>query len=123
MYKRQGLERATGYAVSHGRAVALGMIVEARISTLSGRLPTSELRRLGRLIARAGFRFSPRPLPTRAVLGALGSDKKKRSGSVRFVLLGRLGSAERARGAFTHEVDPALVRRALSAGPCTGDEA
>jgi 3-dehydroquinate synthase len=118
-----GLERAMGYAISHGRAVALGMLVEARISNLAGMLPTSELRRLARLIARAGFRFSPRPLPTRAVLGALGSDKKKRSGSVRFVLLRRIGSAERARGSFTHEVDPALVRRALAAGPCPGDEA
>jgi len=115
-----GLERAAGYRISHGRAVALGMVVEARISTLTGRLPPADCARLVRLVQRAGFSLPRRPLPAGAVLEALRVDKKKRSGSVRFVLLRRIGSAALSRGACTHEVDPALVRRALVEWPLRG---
>jgi 3-dehydroquinate synthase len=103
------LEAATRYRrFTHGEAVGWGMIAALGFGRELGLLGAAEAGRLETLIRRVA------PLPPLggvaldAVWEALGRDKKFRSGSIRMVLLPRLG-ASRVRA----DVDPAHLRRYL----------
>jgi len=102
------LEVASGFRVSHGRAVAFGMRVAARIALsmdLCGK----------RLVESQDAMLTAYGLPDRAprvdvakVLAAIPRDKKARRGKVAWVMPRRLGHAEPG-----HAVPPAIVRRVL----------
>jgi 3-dehydroquinate synthase len=81
----------TVFRISHGEAVAIGMIAAGRLSVGRGLLSADSAARLERLIARAG-------LPTRCPAGrwpdleeAVGHDKKRRGGRQLAVLLRAIG--------------------------------
>lgn len=86
------LETASGYALSHGEGVALGMIAAARLSVRMKYLPESEEKRVEKVIAGAGLpvRIDP-SLDTKAVMDGLKMDKKKRNNVVHFVLIRKIG--------------------------------
>jgi 3-dehydroquinate synthase len=102
------LEAASGFRISHGRAVAFGMRVAARIALsmdLCGR----------RLVESQESMLTAYGLPDRAprvdmakVLAAIPRDKKARRGKVAWVMPRRLGRAEPG-----HAVPPEIVRRIL----------
>lgn len=85
------LEAATGYRkLTHGEAVAIGMVAAARISCQMGLCSEELPRRLQRLIERIGL---PTALPMRAedIIETLGYDKKLRDNLTYFVLTKDLG--------------------------------
>jgi 3-dehydroquinate synthase len=103
------LEAASGFRISHGRAVAFGMRVAARVAfsmdLCSKRLVDTQ----DELLTEYGLPDrAPRVDPAR-VLAAIPRDKKARRGKVAWVLPRRLGHAE-----IGHEVPSPLVRRAVT---------
>ena len=84
------IEKVTG--VPHGQAVSVGMVLAAGLSQQRGLITAREKERLCALLEQLN-------LPTRmrfdrkAVLEALGKDKKRENESVHFVLLNGLGRA------------------------------
>jgi len=89
------LEAATRYRrFTHGEAVGWGMIAALAFGSELGLLRRSESAKLAGLIRR----IAPLPplagIPLRSVWAALGRDKKFAAGSIRMVLLRRLGQAE-----------------------------
>ncbi|MCX5891133.1 MAG: 3-dehydroquinate synthase, partial [Deltaproteobacteria bacterium] len=89
-----GLEQASSFKLSHGRAVAWGMLAAFSLSEKLAGLPAAESRRGRQLIRDLGFtRRSLPPLDPKAVLAALSRDKKRQENGVVFVLLRRLGEA------------------------------
>jgi 3-dehydroquinate synthase len=114
------LERVTGYGLTHGEAVAIGMVLEARIGELAGVTEPGTSARIARSLARFGLRsdLSSVGAGAEAIMEATRSDKKARGSLVRYALVSRVGSAHRSpAGAWTHEVPDELVRRVTSAGP------
>lgn len=107
------LEAVTGEQLTHGRAVAIGMMVEAALAVERGGFPADDRRRLGRLLERLG-------LPTavvaaadaRRLLAATRSDKKRAGGRVRYALPERLGRMPGGACPLV-EVDDADVLAAL----------
>ena len=107
-----GLEAAAGYRLSHGEAIAAGMLVAARLS--HERYGIDLLGTHEGLICAAGL---PLKVPTAdivAILTAMGRDKKRRNSDAaqtyRFVLLRDIGQPER-----DVPVTAAEVRQALEA--------
>jgi len=103
------LEAATGFRVTHGRAVAFGMRVAARIALAmdlcSKRVVDSQDALLGSL----GLPdTAPRADPKR-VLAAIALDKKARRGKVAWVMPRRIGHAE-----IGHSVPGATIRRVIT---------
>jgi 3-dehydroquinate synthetase len=94
------LEAASGYALAHGQAVALGLLAAMRLSGLD-----EETRTVEEVLA---------PVPVEAdrdlAWAALQRDKKAVGGRVRLVLL-----ESRGRPIVTSEIEPARVREALDA--------
>jgi 3-dehydroquinate synthase len=95
------IEVATGYdAWLHGEAVAAGMVLAARLSTLAAGLSPAAAERIAALIRRAGLPTEAPRLEVTAWLKAMAHDKKVADGALNFVLLEAIGKAS-VRGDVT----------------------
>jgi len=107
------LEAVTNYRrFRHGEAVGHGMIAAAEISKRLGLLDVSELESLRGAVRAAGLRPAAGGLDVAAIVAAIGADKKAVGGSVRWVLLERIG---RARVVDGREVPARVVRESIRA--------
>jgi 3-dehydroquinate synthase len=88
------IEAASGYTIHHGRAVAWGMRVAARISVDRGLCDPGVEAEQDRLLAAHGLPGERPKVTAEAVLAAARGDKKSRGGRLRWVLLRGLGRAE-----------------------------
>jgi 3-dehydroquinate synthase len=89
------VEALTGYrSVLHGEAVAMGMVYAARRSEALGLAPGGTAPRIEALLRRFGLPTELPNFPREAYLAALGVDKKKRNGRIRYVVLRGIGRAE-----------------------------
>ncbi|HKW60151.1 MAG TPA: 3-dehydroquinate synthase [Candidatus Dormibacteraeota bacterium] len=103
------LEAATGFRVSHGRAVAFGMRVAAEIALAMDLCSKRVVESQDQLLEALGLpRRAPHAEPKR-VLAAIALDKKARRGKVAWVMPRRIGHAE-----IGHAVPGALVRRVVT---------
>jgi 3-dehydroquinate synthase len=107
------LESASEYRLSHGAAVALGMVLEARLGERLGVTERGTSERLAAAVEALGLASRPAPdTDLDAVLAFLGADKKRREGRVRFVLLSAIGSVHPG-DQWSHVVDLDSVRSVL----------
>jgi len=102
------IESAAGFKVGHGEAVAIGMLVAARISNRLGILDINEITRLKNLINRANLTAETPNLELDKIIQAVRHDKKILGGRVRFVLPRAIGDVF-----ITDEVSPSLVEEVL----------
>jgi len=88
------IETATGYSQwLHGEAVAIGMVLASRLSTMSTGLHVDEANRVEALIARAGLPVTAPTLGIERWLELMSHDKKVQAGVMRFVVLESIGKA------------------------------
>ncbi|HTO04228.1 MAG TPA: 3-dehydroquinate synthase [Opitutus sp.] len=89
------IENVAGYGVYlHGEAIAIGLCAAARLSQKLGGIGPAEVARVDALVAAHGLPTRLRePLTIEALFTAMSRDKKVRSGSLRFVILKKLGEA------------------------------
>lgn len=104
------VESLTGYtAFIHGEAVAIGMVAASQLALALGMWDEECDRRQLALIEKAGLPTElPKELDIEEILISLQSDKKVKSGKVRFVLPKGLGVAT-----VTDEVNADLLRQVL----------
>lgn len=111
------IEARSGYALTHGEAVAIGMTAE---SVLAEALGVAEPG-LAAAVKSALEAFAlpvtvPEELAAGDLLDTLQGDKKARAGTVRFALPQRVGAMpQRADGAWTVEVASDAILHALAA--------
>lgn len=84
------IESALNYGISHGEAVAIGMIIVADICEKTGKLSAVEHERIVTLVGRLALKERPALPPVERILHEMAFDKKNDSGIVRFVLLNSL---------------------------------
>jgi len=106
------IETVSDFGVAHGKAIAIGMLVAARISHQMGMLAESELARLNDVIEQAGLSVAMPDLNVEEIVRAMQHDKKVAQDKVSFVLLKSIGDA-----LVSDEVSLSLVERVLA-----GDE-
>jgi len=94
------LETAGGYGdLLHGEAVAIGMVMAARLSAALGHAPPEDAERLSHLLARLGLPIFPRgAIDPAQLLELMRLDKKAVSGKLRLILWRGLGHAEVVSG-------------------------
>jgi len=87
------LEAASGYGRwTHGEAVSIGMVGEARLAERRGLASGDTVARQERLLARLGLPVHAPDADVDAVLAAMSHDKKSRDGRVPFVLAPEIGA-------------------------------
>ena len=108
------LEAAGGYVRwRHGEAVAIGMVMAARLSERLGLASGADADRLVALLAKLGLPIEwPTGVDAEAVLASLRFDKKSRAGRLQFVLWNGIGSAR-----LPEEVPVEAVLAAIRASP------
>ena len=77
----------------HGEAVAVGMLMAARMSGRLGTLETADVEKIERLIERAGLPIQAPDLGVERYLELMGHDKKVQDGKLRLILLKGIGAA------------------------------
>jgi 3-dehydroquinate synthase len=86
------VEATSGYTISHGNAVAMGMIAAVQISGKSYGLSIEERERIRQLIDAFGLPcYLPSTITTDDIIAKLKVDKKKEGDKMHFVLLKKIG--------------------------------
>lgn len=88
-----GIERASNYRVSHGAAVSIGLRAAGLLALRTGRYTRDDHLRVLTLLTLLRMPVRTKELPE-SVFHAMGADKKKRRGKLRFVLPRAIGDVE-----------------------------
>jgi 3-dehydroquinate synthase len=81
------IERAEGYRIRHGAAVAIGMVYAAAVGQQAGRLDLATAQRHRKVLAASGLPTSYKPGAWRQLREAMAVDKKTRAARLRLVVL------------------------------------
>jgi 3-dehydroquinate synthase len=86
------VEAASGYRLSHGESVAIGMVAAGTLAERLRYLPAEDSRRIAAVVRAAGLPDRiPGDLAAAEILSRMAQDKKKTGGIIHFVLLKKLG--------------------------------
>lgn len=108
------IEKVMNYNLLHGYAVALGILVEAKISQLSGLLSADEYQIIKSLFSRLEIMGNQlQKMSAEQIIQATKFDKKIASSEVRYVLLKNIGEVYVKDNQFVHPVADKLVERAI----------
>jgi 3-dehydroquinate synthase len=104
------LETATGYtALLHGEAVAIGMLLAARLAAELGRARHTDAERLAALLVALGLPTVAPPCDPAQLLALMRLDKKNLGGHPRLILWRGIGHAE-----IVDDVPESAIRNVLS---------
>ncbi|MEM7247199.1 MAG: 3-dehydroquinate synthase [Acidobacteriota bacterium] len=103
------IEKTSGYQRPHGEAVAIGLVAAAHLSRQLGLCSASLPERVKTVVESQQLPTSIRGFTPDALIEAMGSDKKKRDGKLRFIVLEAPGETK-----VVEDVDVAQVRVALT---------
>ncbi|EHK83199.1 3-dehydroquinate synthase [Saccharomonospora azurea] len=103
------IERRERYRWRHGAAVSVGLVFAAELARLAGRLDDATADRHTSVLRSLGLPTSYDPDALPQLIETMHSDKKTRSGTLRFVVLDGLAKPSRLEGP-----DPALLAGAYS---------
>ena len=112
------IEHASRYRLAHGAAVALGLRAAGVLARERTGWSYADHRRVLKVLRGAGLRVAMPTLSVDPVLQAMRTDKKRRDGSLRFVLPVRLGEVRAGIVAPESEVREAIA--ALATRPVRG---
>jgi 3-dehydroquinate synthase len=97
--------------MSHGNAVAFGIIAESYISHLLGLLPKSDLTMILEILK--DFNFSPLP-PHREIIQRMRQDKKTEKGVIHMALLQSIGLSHQIEGRYSHPIDEKQILEGIN---------
>ncbi len=108
------LEHLTHYSLSHGEAVAIGLLVESYLSVQLGALNQKSFDRIQTILVQYGLLLQlPVRFPVQTILDAMVLDKKSLKGQPRFVIIEKIGSPRVCDAKYCTHVDEVLIRKAL----------
>ncbi|HEX2907039.1 MAG TPA: 3-dehydroquinate synthase, partial [Phototrophicaceae bacterium] len=85
------IEQVTNYAWSHGEGVGFGLLAAARLSRMMGLCEELLDERVKTILMKVGLPTRLQGLDPEAIYAAMGTDKKRQAGKLRFVLLRAVG--------------------------------
>jgi len=109
------LEAATNFGVTHGDAVTIGMVAEARVAERIGVATQGTAREIERVCQAARLPTTPHNVAADTLIGFTRSDKKARGGRVEYALPKCIGEMAGADRGWTVPVEDTVVREALTA--------
>ncbi len=107
------IEKLSNYKLLHGEAVGLGVLVEAKIAQLVGKLPESVFEELESFVVKLIKTERLKDYKIENILQEIKLDKKSKGGQAKFVLLKGVGRFCKQHGRYAHSVDDKIIRKAL----------
>ena len=117
------IEQVSAFRVPHGEAVAMGLVLEARLGEALGITDAGTADRLDGVLTALGLPTTPPDLDSDALLAAMAHDKKNRSGRLAFALVSRPGVPHGRPGAWVTKAPDREVAGVLRAVDKQGKEA
>jgi 3-dehydroquinate synthase len=109
------LETYTNYTLSHGEAVAIGMLVECYLAVQIKALELDILNRIQQILKLYDIPLKlPTSLSETQLLNLLILDKKSVNRQPRFVIIEAIGSAKAFKGQYCTTIEMPLIKKALS---------
>jgi 3-dehydroquinate synthase len=109
------LEHVSAYTLTHGEAVALGLVAETAMAERLGLAEAGTHARTTALLTALGLPVTlPLPLPADAILAAMTADKKNRDAVIRFALPAAIGRMDPGEGRHTRSAPPETIHAALA---------
>ena len=91
------IEKASNHKISHGQAVATGMVVESYLSYLLGKMSQKEALRIRNMVLQYGFRDYIN-YTAEKLHGVIKLDKKNRGGKICLSLVASIGKVAKNKG-------------------------
>lgn len=108
------IEQASGYAIVHGEAVAIGLVLESELGERLGFTATGTAAQLRSALSAVGLPVvCPSSVSLTDVLAATHADKKARNGQAQFAFLSRIGAVDTADGRYSRPASDADVSQVL----------
>ena len=108
------LEYAMNYAIPHGEAVAIGLVLETRVAERMGIARADTADRIAKLLDALGLPTAPpRGLDRERFGAAMTADKKNRDGVVHAALVASFGTMARDGDGWTHALDLGVLNSLL----------
>jgi len=108
------LEEVTHYALSHGEAVAIGVLVESYLSLQLELLHPSCFDRIRKILVQYGLSLQlPFQLSIQSLLDKMALDKKSIKGQPRFVMIKGIGEPLIYGSTYSHPIEESLLKTAL----------
>ncbi len=111
----RAIETLSNYSLLHGEAVAIGLVMQAQIGEKLGYVSKEEVVRVIKLVEKAGLptRLSD-DMSTDEVVQKLYTDKKVRSGKIRFVFQEGIGSVKQFEdGNYSIALEEEFIRKTI----------
>jgi 3-dehydroquinate synthase len=108
------IEHASGFALRHGEAVAIGMAVESEAAERAGIADGGTAARIRNALERAGLPTErPDGIDPESIVAATVTDKKARAGSAEYAVPARIGSMAAADAGYAVRLPDALLLEVL----------
>ena len=108
------IEHASGFALRHGEAVAIGMVVEAEAAERAGIAERGTAERIRRAVERASLPTRrPPSLDSAVIMAATVSDKKSRAGAAEYAVPSRIGTMAGVESGYAVRLPDALLLEVL----------
>ncbi len=104
------IETCSDFNISHGRAVAIGMVLASKASQLLGLLSQSDYERIKNLIRRSGLPVTLPDVKADDIIDVIKHDKKIKGGKINFILLTNPGAA-----VISSDVTPEIIKEVITA--------
>lgn len=108
------IEVIENYRISHGEAIAIGMIVESHLSHICASLNKAELERIEAIFKNYEFSLTlSRKVTLEKMLSAMSKDKKALFSAPRFVLLNSIGEVATYQGDYCTTIEDKVLKETL----------
>jgi 3-dehydroquinate synthase len=108
------IETATNYDISHGRAVAIGMVVESYIAMKLGHLSETDFELIREILDLYEIDLTWKgSFPINEILDLMKMDKKSLDQTPRFVILNKIGEALFFDGQYCSSIETDLLNEAF----------
>jgi 3-dehydroquinate synthase len=108
------LELLTNYSISHGEAIAIGILVECYLSVELGVLNQESFERIKKVLVKYHLPLRlPSHISAQAMIDAMSLDKKSLKGKPRFVIIEKIGSPSYHDSDCCRTVDESLLNKAI----------
>ncbi len=108
------LEQVTDYLLSHGNAVAIGMLIESDMAVKLGIMEKSVFERIKNILLRYDIPLTiNKEIALKSILEAIILDKKSLNHRARFVMVDKIGSCLECDQNYCMEVDETVIKASL----------
>ncbi|NQV13600.1 MAG: 3-dehydroquinate synthase [Parcubacteria group bacterium] len=106
------IEKVSKHKITHGQAVAMGMLVESQMSYLLGKIKKSEVLRIRKILQQYGFQNSI-DFPFKMLYNVIKLDKKNQGGEICLPLVATIGKVARNKGDWVFSFKESVFKQLL----------